>query len=113
MSATAVATDLSDAQLERALDAFRAVVGAEHVLTGEDASEFRDPFWHRDWPQYDPSAVVQPARVEEVQAIVRLANERRVPLWTTSHGSQQRLRGRLAARAGLGGAEPAPDEPGP
>ena len=86
MSATAVAADLSDAQLERALDAFRAVVGAEHVLTGEDASEFRDPFWYRDWPQYDASAVVQPASVEEVQAIVRLANEHRVPLWTTSQG---------------------------
>lgn len=79
MSATAVAADLSGAQLESALDAFRAVVGAEHVLTGEDASEFRDPFWYRDWPQYDASAVVQPATLEEVQAIVRLANERRVP----------------------------------
>ena len=86
MSATAVAADLSGAQLESALDAFRAVVGAEHVLTGEDASEFRDPFWYRDWPQYDASAVVQPATLEEVQAIVRLANERRVPLWTTSQG---------------------------
>ena len=86
MSATAVAADLSGAQLESALDAFRAVVGAEHVLTGEDASEFRDPFWYRDWPQYDASAVVQPATLEEVQAIVRLANEHRVPIWTTSQG---------------------------
>ena len=86
MSATAVAVDLSSAQLERALDAFRGVVGAEHVLTGEAALEFRDPFWYRDWPQYDASAVLQPATVEEVQAIVRLANEHRVPLWTTSQG---------------------------
>ena len=65
---------------------FARVVGAEHVLTGEDAFEFRDPFWYRDWPQYDASAVVQPATLEEVQAIVRLANEHRVPLWTTSQG---------------------------
>jgi 4-cresol dehydrogenase (hydroxylating) flavoprotein subunit len=86
VGATAVAAHLSSAQIERALDAFRAVVGAEHVLTGDDALEFRDPFWFRDWPQYDASAVVQPATQEEVQAIVRIANEQGVPLWTTSQG---------------------------
>lgn len=86
MSSTAVSTGLSDVQLERALDAFRAVVGAEHVLTGEDALEFRDPFYYREWSEYDASAVVQPATADEVQAIVRLANEHRVPIWTTSQG---------------------------
>jgi 4-cresol dehydrogenase (hydroxylating) len=84
VSATTVPTGLSDTQLERALDAFRAVVGAEHVLTGDDVDEFRDAFWHRDWSEYDPSAVVQPGSVEEVQAILRIANEHRVPIWTTS-----------------------------
>ena len=84
MSATTVPTGLSDTQLERALDAFRAVVGAEHVLTGDDVDEFRDAFWHRDWSEYDPSAVVQPGSVEEVQAILRIANEHGVPIWTTS-----------------------------
>ena len=86
MIARAVSTDLSDAQLDSALDAFRAVVGAENLLTGADALEFRDPFWYRDWQDYDASAVVQPASVEEVQAIVRIADERRVPIWTTSQG---------------------------
>jgi 4-cresol dehydrogenase (hydroxylating) flavoprotein subunit len=86
LSATAVAADLSGAQIERALDAFRRVLGAEHVLTGDEALEFRDPFWPRDWSEYDASGVVQPATLEEVQAIVRLANEHRVPLWTTSQG---------------------------
>ncbi len=86
MSTTAIGTGLSDTQVESALDAFRGVVGAEHVLTGEDALEFRDPFYYRDWPEYDASAVVQPATSEEVQAIVRLAGEHRVPIWTTSQG---------------------------
>jgi 4-cresol dehydrogenase (hydroxylating) len=86
MIARAVSTDLSDAQLDGALDAFRAVVGAENLLTGADALEFRDPFWYRDWQDYDASAVVQPASVEEDQAIVRIADERRVPIWTTSQG---------------------------
>lgn len=86
MIATAVNAGLSDATLGRALEAFRAVVGSEHVLTGDDALEFRDPFWHKSWSEYDAAAVVQPASVNEVQAIVRLANEHRVPIWTTSQG---------------------------
>ncbi|MGN6872106.1 MAG: FAD-binding oxidoreductase, partial [Solirubrobacteraceae bacterium] len=72
---------------ERALRAFRDVVGADHVLTDPDQMrEFRDPFWHLDWDDYEARAVVQPASVEEIQAIVRLANEHGVPLWTTSQG---------------------------
>jgi len=75
---------LSDVQLDAALEAFRGVVGAEHVLTGDDVLEFRDAFWPRNWSEYDPSAVVQPGSVEEVQAVLRIADERGVPLWTTS-----------------------------
>jgi 4-cresol dehydrogenase (hydroxylating) flavoprotein subunit len=86
VSAVAVTTGLSETQLESALDAFRSVVGTEHVLTGDKALEFRDPFFYRGWSDYDASAVVQPATVEEVQAIVRLANQHRVPIWTTSQG---------------------------
>jgi 4-cresol dehydrogenase (hydroxylating) len=72
---------------EHALQAFRDVVGSDHVLSDPDhMREFRDPFWHVDWDEYEAGAVVQPESVEEVQAIVRLANEHRVPLWTTSQG---------------------------
>ncbi len=73
--------------MERAVQAFRDVVGSDHVLTDPDQMrEFRDPFWHLDWDDYEACAVVQPESVEEIQAIVRLANEHRVPLWTTSQG---------------------------
>lgn len=79
--------EVSEHSLERAIDALRGVVGAEHVLTEpERTREFRDPFWHADWDDYEASAVVQPASVEEIQAIVRLAGEHGVPLWTTSQG---------------------------
>ena len=87
---------MTDSQLEKALQAFCGVVGAEHVLTGDAVEEFRDWFWPKAWTQYDPSAVVQPASAEEVQAIVRLANEHRVPIWTTSQGRN----------LGLGGGSP-------
>ena len=84
---------VTEAALSRALDAFTAAVGADHVLTSEaELREFRDPFQHRDWDDYAASAVVMPATVEEIQAIVRLANEHRVPLWTHLDRAQQRLR---------------------
>ena len=89
---------ISATVLERALEEFRRVVGADHVLTAEEqTAEFRDPFWHRDWHDYEAAAVVQPASVEEIQAIVELANEHRVPLWTTSTGRNN----------GYGGSSPA------
>jgi 4-cresol dehydrogenase (hydroxylating) len=72
--------------LERALGAFADIVGPDHVLTGEEALEFRDPFWYATWDDYEASAVVQPQSVEEIQAIVRLANETKVPIWVTSTG---------------------------
>src|SRR5215218_7841213 len=75
------------AMSDRALEAFRAAVGAQHVLTDQDElREFRDPFWHSGWRDYEASAVVQPETVEEIQAIVRIANEHRVPIWVTSQG---------------------------
>jgi 4-cresol dehydrogenase (hydroxylating) flavoprotein subunit len=73
--------------LERALGGFAAVVGAEHVHTSSEVlAEFGDPFAPPGWDDHVGSAVVQPASVEEVQAIVRVAGEHRVPLWTTSQG---------------------------
>jgi 4-cresol dehydrogenase (hydroxylating) len=89
--------DLSESALSAALDEFRAVVGAGHVLTSEeDLVEYRDPFWFKDWDDYEASAVVQPATVEEIQAIVRIANERKVPLWVSGVGKNN----------GYGGSSP-------
>jgi 4-cresol dehydrogenase (hydroxylating) flavoprotein subunit len=77
---------LSEAQLLRAIDAFGAALGSDKVLTGdEDLREFRDPFQHATWDEYTASAVVMPTTVEEIQDVVRIANEHKVPLWT--HGT--------------------------
>jgi len=78
---------VSESSLERALEELAGVVGSEHVLRDTEAlREFRDPFWHLGWDEYEASSVVQPASVDEIQAIVRVANERRVPLWISSQG---------------------------
>jgi 4-cresol dehydrogenase (hydroxylating) len=74
-------------ELSRALDAFVGAVGSEHVLTSEEGlREFRDPFWYAGWDDYEASAVVQPQSVEEIQEILRIANELSVPLWVSSQG---------------------------
>jgi 4-cresol dehydrogenase (hydroxylating) flavoprotein subunit len=73
--------------IAEALDGFVEALGADAVLVGEDAlAEFRDPYSFAGWEEPAASAVVMPATVEEVQAIVRIANERRIPLWTHSQG---------------------------
>jgi 4-cresol dehydrogenase (hydroxylating) flavoprotein subunit len=81
VSAGAFTGDLSGA-----LDGFVAAVGAGHVLTSAaDLREFRDPFAYPTWEDYTASAVVMPDTVEEIQEIVRVANEHKIPLWT--HGT--------------------------
>jgi 4-cresol dehydrogenase (hydroxylating) len=79
--------EVGEQALAEALDAFRVAAGPEHVLTAEeDLREYRDPYWFGGWDDFEASAVVQPASVEEIQAILRIANEHRIPLWVSSQG---------------------------
>jgi 4-cresol dehydrogenase (hydroxylating) flavoprotein subunit len=85
-STRALPPGLSEADFSRAIDDFTAALGAEKVLTGdEDLREFRDPFQYVKWDEYTASAILMPTTVEEIQEIVRIANERKVALWT--HGT--------------------------
>ncbi|HEX5584467.1 FAD-dependent oxidoreductase, partial [Gaiella sp.] len=88
---------LSEETLSRALDAFRSALGREAVIADADGlREFRDPFAYASWDDYTASAVLMPETVEQVQAIVRIADEHRVPLWTHGTGMNN----------GYGGAAP-------
>lgn len=83
--------------LERALPELEAALGAEAVLTAsEEVAEFRDPFAFPGWKAFAPGAVLMPSSVEEVQAVLRIANAHRIPLWTSSQGRNN----------GYGGAAP-------
>ncbi len=78
---------LSERDVLRAIDAFTAALGSDKVLTDEASlREFRDPFAYETWDDYTASAVVMPTTVEEIQEIVRIANECKVPLWTHGQG---------------------------
>ena len=72
---------------DEALARFREVLGADAVLVEEpDRDEYRDPYWFKDDRTYDSSVVLLPSSTEEVQALVRIANELGVALWTSSRG---------------------------
>jgi 4-cresol dehydrogenase (hydroxylating) len=87
----------SDAGPVGALEAFVAALGPESVTDSPEAlGEFRDPYPPDHWDHNRPGAMVTPRSVEEVQAVVRIANEHRVPLWTFSQGRNN----------GYGGAAP-------
>jgi 4-cresol dehydrogenase (hydroxylating) len=81
--------DLSAADFARALDALRAVVGADWLFTSEeDLGPYRDsfsPVWDTE-QERKASAAVAPADVAQVQAIVRIAGQFRIPLFPISTG---------------------------
>ena len=84
---TALPPMVSEKSLAAALDGFVAALGSAAVLTSEaQLAEFRDPFAHASWDEYTASAVVMPTTVEEIQEVLRVANEHRVPLWTHGQG---------------------------
>ena len=85
--AVALPPGTSETMMERAIQAFVEALGSDGVLTSEeDLREFRDPYAYRGSDESAASAAVMPTSVEQVQAIVRIANEHRVPLWTFSQG---------------------------
>lgn len=60
------------------LDALRAIVGAQHVLTGEDAQASLTDW--RDRYSGQALAVVRPGSTEEVAAVVRLCAQHHIPI---------------------------------
>ena len=74
---------------ERALARFRSVVGAEWVFSSdEDVALYRDAYSPLvgEPEEKVASAAVAPDSAEQVQQIVRIANEFRIPLYPISTG---------------------------
>jgi 4-cresol dehydrogenase (hydroxylating) flavoprotein subunit len=89
--------DVTEEQFEHALAAFRTAIGNEWVLSDPaELEKFHDPYPVKEHGHFAPSAVLSPGNVEEVQAIVRIANETKVPLSPISTGKNN----------GYGGASP-------
>jgi 4-cresol dehydrogenase (hydroxylating) len=84
---------------DRALDGLCAAVGKDWVDT---TSETLAAYGVNTLPTGErrPSAVVRPGGTEEVQELVRVANQHRLHLYSISTGSNHGLGGRCAVRPG-------------
>jgi len=87
---------VSEASFSRARQRFAAAVGPENVQVGDALGSYRDPYSFSPAGTFEPSAAVTPASVQEVQAVVAIAHEFGIPLWTVSIGRND----------GYGGAAP-------
>lgn len=64
-----------------------SIVGADNVRSGAAVDPYDDPFVPAADPRaFAASAAVLPAGVDEIRAILRVANDARLPLWTVSTG---------------------------
>jgi len=81
---------VSSGDFSKALGEFASVVGKDWVFSSdEDVAMYDDaytPFFGEPELQLVPGAAVAPAKVEEVQAVVRIANKYKVPLYPVSTG---------------------------
>ncbi len=94
---------VSAPDFNRALGAWRDAVGGDWVFTSpEDVALYRDaysPLW--DEPEERvASAAVAPQTLEQVQAVVRVANQYRVPLYAISTGRNLAYGGSAPAYSG-------------
>ncbi len=81
--------NVSQQQFDAAIERLKSVVGDEWVFTSDaDIHAYRDHFSYiKDQPnELIPCAAVGPDSVEQVQAIVRIANEFKIPLYSISTG---------------------------
>ena len=88
---------LDAAGFAAAMRAFAGVVGSEYALVTEaDLIPYHDAYGFDSLDNHHPGGAVAPADVPELQAVLRIANERGVPLWPISRGKNY----------GYGGAAP-------
>ncbi|SAL22705.1 glycolate oxidase subunit GlcD [Caballeronia sordidicola] len=90
MSGPARPPGMSESDFQRALGEFAAVVGRAAVLSGEGAAQPYldpfDPFPPGDTRAHEASAVVLVADIEQLRAVLNVANRYGVPLWSVSTG---------------------------
>jgi len=79
--------DVAQEDFDRALAEFRAIVGDEWVMTGQvERDSYLDAFAPGDAQSHAASGAIAPESAEQVQAVVKVANKYRIPLWPESTG---------------------------
>ena len=91
---------VSQSDFDQAISQFQAAVGKDWVFTSdEDTDLYRDAYspFYGEPEERMVSAAVAPANVEEVQAVMRIANTFKIPIYPISTGKN----------LGYGGSAPA------
>ena len=99
---------LAESDFDAAIARFKDVVGDKYVVTeAGDLARYRDPYPVGSEPAAGASAAVSPETTEQVQEIVRIANEYGIPLSPISTGrnngyggGQPRLSGAVVINTG-------------
>ena len=89
MSPRVLPDGFSESKFDQVLDALRDAVGKENVIVGEDHRvKYGDPFQFETGEKDvgGSSCAVTPQSVDQVQAVVKIANEWNLTLWTFSRG---------------------------
>jgi FAD/FMN-containing dehydrogenase len=94
---------VSASTFARAVEELRAVVGSEWIFTtDDDVGLYRDAYslrWNAE-DEFLASAAVAPASVEEVQAVVRIANKYKLPVYPISTGRNMAYGGSAPSYSG-------------
>lgn len=93
---------LTESEFKDAASAFRKIVGKEWVFTGRDLESYEDPYPVISKESSRSSIAVAPANVQQVQAILKVANEYGYPLWPISTGKNLTFGGASPAMTGTG-----------
>ncbi|OAL19675.1 hypothetical protein AYO22_09547 [Fonsecaea multimorphosa] len=75
-------------EFDRAYVEFEDAVGKENAFRGQSLEEYVDPYelWEEEGKRKMPSAAVCPSSMDELRAILKVANKFSIPLWTFSRG---------------------------
>ena len=78
---------VSNSDFDRAIEKFRAAIGVEQVIVDVGRlAPYRKIMLPVDEMDYAPSGVLMATSVEEIQRILVICNEYRIPVWTISTG---------------------------
>jgi hypothetical protein len=71
-----------------AIREYKAAVGHDQVLEGDDLTEYIDPYelQEADGTRKMPSAAVRPGSIEELREVLKVSNKYTIPVWTFSRG---------------------------
>ncbi len=94
---------MTRAGFDAAVAKLRAAVGREWVFADDptDLAPYDDPYSVKGAGAHAPSAAVAPASVEQVQKVLAIAREYKLPLWTISTGRNLAYGGPGPRKAGM------------